>query len=62
VLREDRSASDRSTLWEQRWHPLRQEWVLYTEHRSGRLVDRAALSVLDGIVQTVNPHTLIAAG
>jgi UDPglucose--hexose-1-phosphate uridylyltransferase len=23
-------------VWEQRWHPLREEWVLYTEHRGGR--------------------------
>jgi UDPglucose--hexose-1-phosphate uridylyltransferase len=22
--------------WEQRWHPLRQEWVLFTSHRGGR--------------------------
>jgi UDPglucose--hexose-1-phosphate uridylyltransferase len=22
--------------WEQRWHPLRREWVLYTAHRGGR--------------------------
>ncbi|KXU34717.1 hypothetical protein AXK11_07690 [Cephaloticoccus primus] len=25
-----------SPLWEQRWHPLREEWVLYTAHRGGR--------------------------
>ena len=25
-----------STVWEQRWHPLREEWVLYTSHRAGR--------------------------
>lgn len=24
------------TIWEQRWHPFREEWVLYTEHRGGR--------------------------
>lgn len=23
-------------LWEQRWHPLREEWVLYSSHRGGR--------------------------
>ncbi len=23
-------------VWQQRWHPLREEWVLYTSHRSGR--------------------------
>jgi UDPglucose--hexose-1-phosphate uridylyltransferase len=23
-------------VWEQRWHPLRGEWVLFTSHRSGR--------------------------
>lgn len=23
-------------VWEQRWHPFRGEWVLYTSHRSGR--------------------------
>lgn len=23
-------------VWEQRWHPLRQEWVLFTSHRGGR--------------------------
>ena len=25
-----------SLTWEQRWHPLRREWVLYTSHRGGR--------------------------
>lgn len=25
-----------SIVWEQRWHPLREEWVLYTSHRAGR--------------------------
>jgi len=24
------------SLWEQRWHPFREEWVLYTAHRGGR--------------------------
>ena len=24
------------TVWEQRWHPLREEWVLFTSHRAGR--------------------------
>jgi UDPglucose--hexose-1-phosphate uridylyltransferase len=24
------------TVWQQRWHPLREEWVLYTSHRGGR--------------------------
>jgi UDPglucose--hexose-1-phosphate uridylyltransferase len=24
------------TVWEQRWHPLREEWVLYTAHRGTR--------------------------
>jgi UDPglucose--hexose-1-phosphate uridylyltransferase len=23
-------------VWEQRWHPLREEWILYTSHRGGR--------------------------
>jgi UDPglucose--hexose-1-phosphate uridylyltransferase len=23
-------------VWEQRWHPLREEWVLFTSHRGGR--------------------------
>lgn len=23
-------------VWEQRWHPLREEWVLYSSHRGGR--------------------------
>src|ERR1022692_3446819 len=23
-------------VWQQRWHPLREEWVLFTSHRSGR--------------------------
>jgi len=27
---------ERPRLWEQRWHPLREEWVLYTAHRGGR--------------------------
>lgn len=25
-----------STVWEQRWHPLREEWILFTSHRDGR--------------------------
>ncbi len=27
---------DSDVVWEQRWHPLREEWVLYTSHRGGR--------------------------
>ncbi|RYG64538.1 galactose-1-phosphate uridylyltransferase, partial [bacterium] len=27
---------NQSPVWEQRWHPLRREWVLYTAHRGGR--------------------------
>lgn len=23
-------------VWEQRWHPLREEWILYSSHRGGR--------------------------
>ena len=26
----------RTPVWEQRWHPLRGEWVLFTSHRGGR--------------------------
>jgi UDPglucose--hexose-1-phosphate uridylyltransferase len=28
--------SQSGLVWEQRWHPLRGEWVLFTSHRSGR--------------------------
>jgi len=28
--------SEPRVAWEQRWHPLREEWVLYTPHRGGR--------------------------
>ncbi len=28
--------NEKSRVWEQRWHPLREEWVLYTSHRGGR--------------------------
>ena len=28
--------NDRQPVWEQRWHPLREEWVLFTAHRGGR--------------------------
>jgi UDPglucose--hexose-1-phosphate uridylyltransferase len=28
--------NDKRLVWEQRWHPLREEWVLYTSHRGGR--------------------------
>jgi UDPglucose--hexose-1-phosphate uridylyltransferase len=31
----DNSPPD-TIVWEQRWHPLREEWVLYTSHRGGR--------------------------
>ena len=27
---------DPHIVWEQRWHPLREEWVLFTSHRGGR--------------------------
>jgi UDPglucose--hexose-1-phosphate uridylyltransferase len=27
---------EKTLVWEQRWHPLREEWVLYTSHRGGR--------------------------
>jgi UDPglucose--hexose-1-phosphate uridylyltransferase len=27
---------DPKVVWEQRWHPLREEWVLFTSHRGGR--------------------------
>ncbi|MDR3405942.1 MAG: galactose-1-phosphate uridylyltransferase [Chthoniobacter sp.] len=27
---------DRSPVWEQRWHPIRGEWVLFTSQRGGR--------------------------
>jgi UDPglucose--hexose-1-phosphate uridylyltransferase len=30
------SATETKPVWEQRWHPLREEWVLYTSHRGGR--------------------------
>ncbi len=30
------SAPTQPVIWEQRWHPLREEWVLYTSHRGGR--------------------------
>ncbi len=30
------SAPINPVVWEQRWHPLREEWVLYTSHRGGR--------------------------
>jgi UDPglucose--hexose-1-phosphate uridylyltransferase len=29
-------SSDLPPVWEQRWHPLREEWVLFTAHRGGR--------------------------
>jgi UDPglucose--hexose-1-phosphate uridylyltransferase len=28
--------SNSGCIWEQRWHPLREEWVLFTSHRGGR--------------------------
>ncbi len=32
-----RMSSTPALVWEQRWHPFREEWVLYTSHRAGRL-------------------------
>ncbi len=29
-------SADAKVVWEQRWHPLREEWVLFTAHRGGR--------------------------
>lgn len=33
---EQPNASRPPATWEQRWHPLRDEWVLFTDHRGGR--------------------------
>ena len=30
-----RSSSD-PRVWEQRWHPFREEWILFTSHRASR--------------------------
>lgn len=30
------STPEKPAVWEQRWHPLREEWVLFTAHRGGR--------------------------
>ena len=30
------SALSKPPTWEQRWHPLREEWILFTGHRAGR--------------------------
>ena len=29
-------ANESPCVWEQRWHPFREEWVLFTSHRGGR--------------------------
>jgi UDPglucose--hexose-1-phosphate uridylyltransferase len=29
-------ANEAPRVWEQRWHPFREEWVLFTSHRGGR--------------------------
>jgi UDPglucose--hexose-1-phosphate uridylyltransferase len=29
-------ANESPRVWEQRWHPFREEWVLFTSHRGGR--------------------------
>ena len=29
-------ASSESRVWEQRWHPFREEWILFTSHRARR--------------------------
>ena len=29
-------ATEPPRVWEQRWHPFREEWVLFTSHRGGR--------------------------
>jgi UDPglucose--hexose-1-phosphate uridylyltransferase len=35
-MSEQPNASPTPATWEQRWHPLREEWVLFTAHRGGR--------------------------
>jgi len=35
-MTETSSNPEKFVIWEQRWHPLREEWVLYTSHRGGR--------------------------
>src|SRR5271170_2807242 len=36
ILKEIMSNTRPASVWEQRWHPLREEWVLFTSHRGGR--------------------------
>ena len=35
-MAEDVDPDRGAPTWEQRWHPLREEWVLFTAHRGGR--------------------------
>lgn len=40
-------------VWEQRWHPLREEWVIVAAHRQDRPWDGA---LVDGALQEIEPY------
>ncbi len=51
-----------NSVWEQRWHPLRGEWVLFTSHRGGRPWIGERKSVSDQTVPAYDPTCALCPG
>ena len=49
-------------VWEERWHPLREEWVLFTSHRGGRPWLGETKKVPDEIVPAYDPTCALCPG
>jgi len=47
--------------WEKRWHPLREEWIVYSAHRNSRPWQGAGL-VKPTNVQSYDPHCYLCPG
>jgi UDPglucose--hexose-1-phosphate uridylyltransferase len=50
------------TVWEQRWHPLREEWVLFTSHRGGRPWIGETVKPSDQVAPAYDPTCALCPG
>lgn len=55
-------SSPRPSVWEQRWHPLREEWVLYTSHRGGRPWIGDTHKAAEVVPPRFDPHCALCPG
>lgn len=51
-----------SPVWEQRWHPFRGEWVLYTSHRGGRPWIGETHQIADKEIPSYDPTCALCPG